>query len=216
MKRTGYLLVLPVLAALGVVEAYPIGYSIYLSVTNYSDSSFVGLSNYWQMLTSGYFFPALGTSILYATGSVVLSVVLGVLLAFQLFQLQRLRGFFQSLFLVPLAMAPIVVGVIWAPAGIWDDFNTFWHFVLGQPYFNPASYGFFFPVMVLSDVYEWSPLIMLVALGIMVGVRPEVYEAAKVHGASTWQIFRRVIVPSVARSPAMQFVLLITSAILVK
>jgi multiple sugar transport system permease protein len=62
---------------------------------------------------------------------------------------------------------------------------------------------------VFSEAWEWSPLIMLVALGIIGSIKKEVYEAASVHGASAWQIFRRVTLPTLLRSPVMGFVIVI-------
>lgn len=204
-----YLLVVPVVAALVLVEVYPFSYTLYLSLVDFSTHQFVGVSNYLQLASSGNFWGAVLTSLFYSMGSTALAIIFGVLLAFQVSQLKRWKGFFESVYLAPLAVAPIVVGVMWAPSGVWDDINTFWHYVLGQPFFNSAAYGFFFPVMVISEAYEWAPLIMLVALGIMASVPKEVYEAASLHGGSTWQIFRRISLPAILRSPVMQFVIII-------
>ncbi len=220
MRKTGYLLLIPVFAALGLVEIYPLVYTTYLSLTNYSTGQFVGASNFAQMFSTSPFFGtnstylgvtvnAVSVSLFYAVGSTAISLVLGILLALQLSQLNRRKWLFECIFLAPLAAAPLVVGVAWAPSGMWDDFNAFWHFVLGQPFFNPAAGYFYYPVMIFSDAWEWAPLIMLVALGIMAGLPRDIYEAATLHGASTLQVFRRIYLPAILKSPVMAFIVTI-------
>jgi multiple sugar transport system permease protein len=209
LRGKGYLTLVPLLVILSLVEAYPLGYSVYLSLTDYASGNFVGGANYAQLLDLGYFGQAVLTSLAYALASAALALGIGVILAFQVSVLRRGKGILEAVLLAPLAAAPIFVGVIWAPSGVWDDVNTFWHFVLGQPFFNPASSFFFFPVMILSDAWEWAPLIMLVSLGIMATIPAEVYEAAEISGASRWQTLRRIGLPAILRSPVMQFVIVI-------
>jgi len=209
MRGKGYLALVPLVVILLLVEAYPLAYTFYLSFTDYATGNFVGAANYAQLLDIGYFGQAVATSLAYALSAAALALGIGVILAFQVSILRRGKGMLESVLLAPLATAPIFAGILWAPDGVWDDFNTFWHFVLGQPYFNPASSFFYFPVMILSDAWEWAPLIMLVSLGIMASVPPEVYEAAEVSGASRWQTFRSVSLPAILRSPVMQFVVVI-------
>lgn len=208
----GYLLLAPVVAALATVEAYPLAYTVYLSVFDFHTGAFLGLGNFNLMLASYEFWGAVLTSVLYSAMSTAIAVVLGVLLALQLSLLSRGRAFAESIFLAPLAIAPVVVGTIWSPSAVWDDFNTFIHFVLGFPFINVTTYGFFFPTMVVSDAYEWAPLLMLVALGIIGGLSGEVYEAAVLHGATTWQVFRRIYLPAIAKSPVFEFVVVLRFA----
>lgn len=209
MRQRGILLLLPVLVALAFVEAYPIGYTLYLSIFDYHTGLYVGFANYGAMVASSDFWSSVATSVLYSAGSTVLAVAMGVLLAFQLTLLPRGRSLVESIYLAPLALSPVVVGVVWSPSAVWDDFNTFTHFVLGLPFVNVTSYGFFFPIMLVSDAYEWSPILMLVSLGVISGLRGEVREAAVVHGATTWQVFRKVYLPAIMRSPVFGFVVVL-------
>lgn len=209
MRGKGYLALAPLLIALLVVEAYPLAYTFYLSVTDYGTGGFVGTTNYAQLLSAGYFAQAAFTSIAYALGSTALALAIGLFLAFQVSRVRTGKGVLEAVLLAPLAAAPIFAGVVWAPDGVWDDFNTLWHFVLGQPFFDPTSSLFYFPVMILSDAWEWAPLVMLVSLGILASIPGEVYEAAEVSGATGWQVFRRVGLPSVLKSPVMQFIVVI-------
>ena len=130
-------------------------------------------------------------------------------MAYLLSQKMRGRALFEAFFITPLAVAPIVVGVVWSPSAVWDDINSFGHFVLKLPYIDLLSPFFFVPTMILSEAWEWSPLIMLVALSIIASVPKEVFEAATLHGASSVQVFRKIALPTILRSPVMQFVVVL-------
>jgi ABC-type sugar transport system permease subunit len=210
LDRNAYFLVVPLVAVLAFVEGYPLAYSVYLSITNYSlGGTFVGLSNYAQLFSQPDFWAALSTSIVFSGGSTVTSIVLGVLFAYLLTLVRRGRGVFEAVFLMPLAAAPIIAGVAFAPSGFWDDINTFWHFVLGQPFFNVAANHFYLLIMILSDSWEWGPMMMLVALSILASVPRPVYEASESFGASKWRTFRSVGLPAILNSPVMHFMIII-------
>lgn len=210
MDRHAYFLVVPLIGVLAVVEAYPLAYSAYLSVTGTGlGGAFVGLANYDQLFSQPDFWAALSTSAVFSSGSTVLSMVLGVLFAYLLTLVRRGKRFFEAILLMPLAAAPIVAGVTFAPSGFWDDINTFSHYVLGLPYFNVASSHLFLPVMVLSDSWEWGPMMMLVALSILASVPRPIYEASEAFGASRWKTFRTVGLPAILNSPVMHFMIII-------
>jgi len=210
LDRQAYFLVVPLIAVLALVEAYPLAYSVYLSVTNYGlGGAFVGLTNYAQLFSQADFWAALSTSVVFSSGSTILSILLGVLFAYLLTLVRRGRGFFEAIFLMPLAAAPIVAGVAFAPSGFWDDINTFSHYILGQPYFNVASNHLYLPIMVLSDSWEWGPMMMLVALSVLASVPRPVYEASEAFGASRWGTFRTVGLPAILNSPVMHFMIII-------
>jgi ABC-type sugar transport system permease subunit len=206
--RRWYLFFVPLFALLSVVEFYPIADSVYLSLTNPLDG-WPGLSNYYAMVADPAFWNAVNISLLYSMTSTFMAVVLGLGLAFLLLQNIRGSGLFEAFYILPLGVAPIVVGTLWSPGEMWDDIQTFLHFVLKQPYFNELSPAFFFSVMAYSEAWEWAPLIMLVALSIIKSIPKEVYEAAELYGATGFEKFRRVTIPIIFRSPVMQFVLVL-------
>jgi arabinogalactan oligomer/maltooligosaccharide transport system permease protein len=148
-------------------------------------------------------------SLFYSIGSTVLALSIGVLLSFLLSLKIRGRGFFEALLIMPVAVPPIVVGVLWSPSAVWDDINTFIHFVIGFPYINLLSPFVYFPIMILSEAWEWAPLIMLVAISIISSQPKEINEVASLHGATSWQVFRKINLPTILRSPVMQFVVVL-------
>jgi len=204
-----YILLIPLLAVLAIVEFYPLLDGIYYSLTNGTGTSGLSLANYSTMLSDSAFWSAIGVSLAYTAGSTALCLVLGLALTFLVMQKVRGRGFFEAVYILPLAVSPIVAGVVWSPSSVWDDISTFLHCQLHQPYFNELSISFFFPVMILSEAWEWSPLIMLVALSVVNSQASQVFEAAEVHGASALQKFRMVSLPLILRSPVMQFIIVL-------
>ena len=202
-----YLFLIPLFSLLAAIEFYPLTYSFYLSLSN-SNGGF-DLSNYATMINDPAFWNAVNISVLYALSSTIMALGIGLGLTFLL--LQNLRGnrLLEILYILPLGVAPIVVGTLWAPASVWDDIQSFLHFVLRLPIFNEVTPLFFFPVMSFSEAWEWSPLIMLVALSIVNSTPKEIYEAAELHGASAFQKFRMITVPTILKSPVTQFVVVL-------
>ncbi|MDG6915226.1 MAG: ABC transporter permease subunit [Nitrososphaerota archaeon] len=191
---------------LSAVEFYPLLYGLYLSLTGAGGGA--TLANYSQVVSDGDFWTALTVSLVVSVLSTALMFCLGLALTFLVRQATRGRRVLECVFLAPLAMAPIAVGIAWAPSTVWDDFQAFTHLVLGLPYFNELSALFYIPVMSLSIAWEWAPLVMLVCLGI-VDSTSEVEEAAALNGASAWRVFREITIPSIVRSPVMVFVMVL-------
>ncbi len=202
-----YLLLLPLIAVLAVVEFYPLLSGINLSLTD-ANGNF-SLANYAQMLNDPAFYTAIEVSLGYSIGSTAVCLAIGLTLAFLVTQRARGRSVFEALFIFPLAVSPILAGVLWSPSSIWDDFFGFTHYILGLPFIAELSPTFFFPVMILSEAWVWSPLIMLVALSIINSQAKQISEAAELHGASAWRRFTMISLPTVLRSPVMQFIIVL-------
>lgn len=207
MERYWYLVLVPILVVLSVVGFYPLLYGVYLSLTGPDGSA--TLANYSQMVSDGDFWNSVVVSLTISALSTVLAFCLGLALTFLVLQATKWRGLLEAVFMAPLAMAPIAVGVVWAPSTVWDDFQTFTHLIIGLPYFNELTAIFYVPVMSLSEAWEWAPLVMLVCVSIISLTSKAIYDAARVNGASSWQIFRDITIPSIVRSPVMQFVIVL-------
>lgn len=206
-SKKWYLLFVPLFAVIGLVAVYPLVMSLYLSFTTANGTP--TLANFASMVSTPTFFDTLNISLLYSLSSTILAVGLGLGLTFILSQELRGKGALEVIYILPLAVAPIVAGVLYAPSSVWDDVQQFLHFQLHMAYFQELVPSFYFPVMFFSEAWEWAPLIMLVALSIVNGMSKEVYEAADLHGASAYQKFRLLILPTVFRSPVMQFIVVL-------
>src|SRR5271170_2196245 len=207
VERYWYLLLVPIFVVLSVVGFYPLLYGVYLSLTGSNGSA--TLANYSQMVSDGDFWSSLGVSLTISVLSTIFAFCLGLALTFLILQATRWRGLLEAVFLAPLAMAPIAVGVVWAPSTVWDDFQTFTHLIMGLPFFNELSAIFYVPVISLSEAWEWAPLLMLVCMSIINLTSKSIYDAARLNGASAWQVFRDITIPSIVRSPVMRFVIVL-------
>src|SRR5580693_1849145 len=122
-SRRWYLLFIPLFAVIGLVEIYPLVLSIWISFTNLNGSP--NLSNYATMLSTPTFYNALNISLLYSLSSTIIAVGIGLGLTFILTQELRVREALEVIYILPLAVAPIVVGVLFAPSSVWDDIRQF-------------------------------------------------------------------------------------------
>ena len=137
-----YLLLVPLFAVLALVEFYPLLEGIKYSLTNASGS--LSLANYVGMVNDGAFWSAIVVSLAYTIGSTALCVAIGLGLTYLVTQRVRGRSFFEAVYILPLAISPIVAGTIWSPSSVWDDIQTFAHFILHQPYFNEPLHHLLF------------------------------------------------------------------------
>jgi|TARA_B100000959_G_scaffold180154_1_gene188463 multiple sugar transport system permease protein len=197
------------------VEAYPIVYSLYLSVTEFStlttEPVFIGFDNYVRMIYDENFWISLRVTLLYVFGSVSLAFVLGLSFAVLLFRDIEYRKRLQTVLILPIAISPLIAGVFFSPAAIWDDINVVLKFVLGLPMIDVYNANFAFSLVVVADAWLWTPLFMLVFLSVLQSIPKETYEAAEIHGASNFQTFRRVTFPLIIRSPVIFIIIALRS-----
>ena len=215
-KRLPYIFIIPTIVALLLVEGYPILYSIYLSVTEFSpvtpEPVFIGLDNYVRMVSDGNFWISLRVTFLYVFGSVSLAFLLGLSFAVLLFRDFEYKKRLQTVLILPIAISPLIAGVFFSPSAIWDDINVVLKFVLGLPIIDVRNANFAFSLIVVADAWLWTPLFMLVFLSVLQSIPKETFEAAEIHGASTFQTFRRVTFPLIMRSP-VTFIIIAIRAI---
>src|SRR5436190_7002535 len=203
-RRFAALMVAPALVVIAIVAAYPIGYAIWLSLNQYSVrvanlSRFVGLDNYTAALKSSEFWIATRTTFLFTVIAVTLELVIGLGMALAMHQAFKGRAILRTVVLVPWAILTVVTAITWrtifepnlglAPV-VLDKLslpgaNTVW---LGQN-------GYALAVMILGDVWKTAPFMALLLLAGLQVIPEDVYEAAKVDGATTWQRFVRITLP---------------------
>ncbi|GAA1370980.1 carbohydrate ABC transporter permease [Catellatospora chokoriensis] len=204
-RATIYLLLLPSLLPIVLLSVFPLVRGIYLGFTDARagrnvEVAFNGLANYRELLTDDLFWGAFRIGLLWAFGVTALQFLLGLGLALLLNQPLRFRGLARVLSLVPWAMPPVVVGILWRlvyhpDAGLLnellyqvgaDGLRTNW---LGD--FSTAL-----PAVIIVGVWAGMPQTTVVLLAGLQGVPKELHEAAAVDGATAWQRFRRVTLPA--------------------
>ncbi|MDP9641719.1 multiple sugar transport system permease protein [Actinopolyspora lacussalsi] len=160
---------------------------------------FAGLSNWARFFTDpdmGWFWLRTG---LYFVLTLGLEMVLGVLLALCVWRLIRGRNLVLSMLLLPMFVAPVLVGLL--GRFLVDPTIGLYSWVLEQlGYGGDVLGGTFsaFAAVVAMDVWEWTPLIALITLAGLTSVPLPLREAAALDGAGRWQTLRHIVLPSIS------------------
>jgi multiple sugar transport system permease protein len=170
-----------------------------------------GLANYWVLLGNPRFWHSVWISTLFIGVAVPLEFGLGLLGALVLNQGIRLRSVIVPVLFVPTMMAPIVVAILWKImlAGSWGllSYNVLERLGILRGTSVFASPGLALWALVLIDVWEWTPFVMLALFAGLQSLPVSPYRAAAVDGATPLQVFRRLTVPLLA--PLMTVVVLL-------
>lgn len=183
---------------------FPLLFLIYLSFHQWSLNiatrrNFVGLQSYARVLTDGAFLESLVATLIFTISSVLPEMVLGTAIA--LFIHNRLpegwRSFFQSVLLLPMMMSYIAIGLLWRY--LWNGSIGFINFLfesLGLPaqgWLGDPTMAIF--TVVIADIWQWTPFVILVVIAGLEGLPREPFEAAEMAGASAWQTLRYITLP---------------------
>ena len=200
---TFLLLVAPIVVLRLLTTAYPVARTAELSLTNSSllsgTDQFIGLANFTAMRTDFGVLSAIRFTIMFVLGSTLLQLVVGLLVALLLNARFRGRGFARSINLIPWAIPPIVAA--YAFGWLLDDqFGLIPHWVnlITGERIAPLSSALSAQVsLVLVNVWKNAPFMAVVFLAGLQGVPEDLYEAAKVDGASGWQRFWAITFPMI-------------------
>jgi trehalose/maltose transport system permease protein len=203
-RRLGGAMLAPSLAVIALVAAYPIGYAIWLSLNEYSVitpglSRFVGLDNYLEALGSSEFWEAMKTTVLFTAISVTLELAIGLGMALVMHRAFRGRALLRAVVLVPWAILTVVTAITWRT--IFEPELGFVNTMLsslslpGGDVVWLGTEGYALGAMILADVWKTAPFMALLLLAGLQGIPDDLYDAAKVDGASAWQRFRGVTLP---------------------
>jgi multiple sugar transport system permease protein len=191
---TPYLLLLPALLALAAVSLYPIFYGVRASLHKYRyglDMGSAGTQNYTNVYHDPVFWQAIETTAKFVAIAVSIETVLGLGLALLVARELRGSSLIRVTLILPMTIAPVVVGVIWrllyaSDIGVVNP--LFQHLGLGVP--NVLDHGTSaFLGVVAVDTWEWTPLLFLIILAGLTSLPQDPLEAAQVDGATRWQTF---------------------------
>lgn len=199
---------LPALIFLVVVTQLPFVATLFISLFDwnalYPDArSFTGLANYAEVLTDPDLRRSVFTTILLTATVVVLSLVLGLVLALLLDRRFRGRGIVRTLLIAPFLLVPVAAALLWKHVLYNPEyglFNGLLHAVLGDGAPQP-DWVSNTPLLAIeaSLIWQWTPFMMLILLAGLQSRSTEQMEAARVDGASDWQIFRHLTLPHLRR-----------------
>ena len=161
-------------------------------------SGFAGLDNYAKMGSDPRFWSSLWLTAVYTASTVALQVVIGLSLALLVLQIPKGQGMLRIAAILPIVLAPVVVGLFWRTLVLAPDFGLVdlvtrslglgsynW---LGDPQLALIS-------VIAIHTWQWTPFAFLVMLATLATLPPDVYEAARLDRARPWQRFVYITLP---------------------
>lgn len=159
-------------------------------------SKWVGLDEYRQTLSDSVFRTSALHTALFGVGTVAAELALGLALALALTSGSGWIRVVRSILLIPMIMTPVVVGVLWRI--LFYDQGLI-NYLLGKLGVDPVLWfvnpTWAFVGVMLVDVWQWTPFVLIVLTAALASLPSEPYRAAQVDGASRWQIFRYITLP---------------------
>jgi len=208
-------MIAPTAVLLGGLILVPVGYSVWLALYKWritdinGPKPFVGLDNFDRLLHDDALLTSLRNTGLFVVGCVIAELVLGLVVAVALFHVTKGRRLANSIILLPMIVAPVICSLLWRymldpQFGLLSQLLSLFGHEGGIDWFGSTTLAL--PALMLVDVWQWTPFVILVLHAGMLAVPQEHIEAADVDGASRFQVVRHVIVPALA--PQVLLVLL--------
>jgi len=197
---TIWLAILPAFLFLLAITMFPFTYTVITSLYDWylpSTKTFVGLENFIEVLKDREFLPVVGRTVYFTIGCVTLEHLLGLTLAILLFSIRKLRGFLTTSFMIPMMLPPVVAALIWKlmfrpTTGVLNYFLSVLHLPT-QLWIHGR--GSVIPSIILVDIWQWTPFVMLILLGGINSISSDVFEAAEIDGANARHKIFRIIIP---------------------
>jgi multiple sugar transport system permease protein len=157
----------------------------------------VGFDHYARVLQDGLFRAGLRNTVVFAVIAVAIQMLLGFALALMTTKALTGRIFYRTVFILPILVPGIVIGAIWKLMYNFD-FGVL-NQILGVFGYGPVNWlgdtGTALAAVIVVDVWHWTPFVFLLMLAGLEGLPQDVYEAAKVDGATFWQELGRITLP---------------------
>ena len=197
MKERGRIYVLPAIIILSLVTIYPLIYVFYLSLHRnmpiFGISKFVALKNYMFLLKDERFWNALKNTIYFTGISVMAELLLGLMIAIFLNRPFRGKGIVRAIVLIPWAIPTVVSAKMWE--WIYNlDFGIL-NYILREDINWLGSPFWAINAAIFMDIWKTTPFAVLLFMAGLKLIPRELYQAAKVDGASDIQIFINITLP---------------------
>jgi len=200
-----YIFILPAAVIIGLITMVPFVFLIYYSfhdyaLTGFYPAHFIGVENYIRFFTDSSFLNAAKLTAVYIGTSLGVESVLGFFLACLLSRRERFLGIFRTIFIIPMAVSPAIISLIFrflynSEYGVLTYYaralgllSTRQAFIAGRGELAMLS-------IILVDVWQWTPFVIILFLAGLSQVPKNLYEAAMTDGASTMQRFWAITLP---------------------
>jgi multiple sugar transport system permease protein len=205
-KNTKLFFIVPAVIYLMLLSVFPFIYSVYLSLfdaklTRLHRKYFVGLENYQNLLTDQLFLKSIQNTAVLTVSSIALELLLGFAFAKVFLSLREMRTgqFLRSVAILPMMITPICVGLIFSY--ILNPTLGIMNYLLSGVGIEPLSWFGDPSVALLSiiliNVWQWTPFMMLLMLAGLVSIPQHLYEAAELENAKWHHVVRWIELPAI-------------------
>jgi len=192
--------IVPAILVIFAVIIFPWIFTLWMSLNDWQigmSNSFIGLENFAKLSGDARFLSTIPRTLYFTVLAVILPVILGVFAAEVFHQRFPLRGLLRGVYIMPMMATPVAIALV---------FTMMFHPQLGVLNFLLSLFGIpkqlwvysadtVIPTLALVEVWQWTPLVMLIVLGGLAALPTEPYESAVIDGASQWQMFRYITFP---------------------
>ncbi len=198
-----YWAILPLLVVLVFLSAYPVAQLFRMSVSSVSFAegkviwTFAGLENLYTFFEDDIFITAMRNTAVFVMVTVTAEMFLGFVLALLASRATRLAGLYRTILIIPILVPPIAIGTVWRLMYNYD-FGIFNRALIAlglPPQTWTADPALAMLCVILVDIWHWIPFVFLLMLAGIESLPTEPVEAARVDGASDWQLLRHVVIP---------------------
>ncbi len=192
--------IVPAIVAILAVIIFPWIFTVWMSLNDWQigmRNEFIGLENFITLAGDTRFLSTIPRTLYFTVLSVILPVILGVFAAEVFHQNFPLRGLLRGIYVAPMMATPVAIALV---------FTMMFHPQLGVLNYLLSLVGIpkqlwvysadtVIPTLALVEVWQWTPLVMLIVLGALASLPTEPYESALIDGANQWQMFRYITLP---------------------
>lgn len=204
----------PAVVIVLLLTAWPIANLLRMSVSTITFTrdgaqfAFTPMENFARLVGDSLFLTNLWTTLVFVVASVAIEMVLGFLLALMVSGVPRGKALVRTLMILPVLVPPVAIGSMWKMVYNYD-FGIL-NQALGLVGLGPVGWlsdpSIALWSVVLVDVWHWTPFVFLILFAGIEGLPRDVIEAARVDGATTWQIVRKIVLPLMAPAIAVAFI----------
>jgi multiple sugar transport system permease protein len=199
-KWLPYIFIGPALIALAAIMAYPMAYSFWLSLHRYdllSPEKYIGLRNYRRIWVDDQVRNSLKVTLTFAIPVMTINLVLGFALALLIHHKARAKALWRMIFSLPILLTPVVIGLNWRVL-LNYDFGII-NYYLTQVGFDRQLFisdaGQAMPALILVDSWQTTSFVILVLVAGLAALPEDLFEAARVDGASIMQQIWSITIP---------------------
>jgi len=199
--KIGYLMSLPYLVSFALFVAFPLGFSFILIFHKWNvitPMRWVGLKNFYRLFHDVEFFRAIYNTVVFLIIHIPLQIVFALVIAVLLNQKIKLRGFFRAVFFMPVIVSGVVITILWQQLYAYE--TGVLNLILTQlglpkiPWINDPSWAM--PSIAIMATWKNVGLYIVLFLVGLQNIPKYLYESAELDGATAWQKFWYITVPS--------------------